>query len=137
MRDERLPQGTGRQLVLEIVFLALFSCWSVAYFYQQMTGIAIFYQMTDFITFMLMAGVYGFFSLFLLDFARSWVYYAWGGINLCLLGFSVYRLVAMLGQGAFCLVLNSILVAVPVVLFGIMWYHLCRRDFLAGQVYLK
>lgn len=135
--ENRLPGSTGRQLGLEMLFLLLFCIWSGAYFYQQMTGIAIFYEMTDFITFMLMAGVYGFFSLFLLDFARTWLYYPWGAINFCLLAFAVYRLVAMLDQGLFCLVLNVVLVLVPAVLFGIMCFHLSRRDRLAAKVYMS
>lgn len=127
MTDQRLPQPSGRQFFGEIVVLVLYAAWTLLYFYILLQGIAQFYYISDLLTYLLMAGVYGFFSMFLLDFSQTWVYLPWGVINAGLAFFSLYRLHSMADAGLFALLLNAFLFLVPLALFAIMWIHLQLR----------
>ncbi len=127
MTDRRLPQPSGRQFFGEFVVLAIYAGWTLLYFYILMQGIAKFYFMSDILTYLLMAGVYGFFSMFLLDFSQSWVYLPWSIINAALAFFCIYRMHSMADAGLLALFLNGFLFLVPLALFAIMWIHLQLR----------
>lgn len=127
MIDGRLPQPGSRQFFSEFVVLIISAAWSLLYFYILMQGIDQFYYFADVLTYLLMAGIYGFFSMFLLDFSQTWVYLPWGVINAALAFFCIYRIYSMAGAGLMALFLNAFLFLVPMALFAIMWIHLSLR----------